>query len=109
VIRSFYALISKIVQGKNGCLLFNIFLFYVDMIILYGVLVVPIFRLIIFARCFLLSQGGVGSPVNFMRTLIRFDENPSSASRVVSCRQTDGRTDRLEDLIELIAVFRNFE
>ena len=89
--------------------MFNIFLFYVDMIILYGILLVPIFWLIIFARYFLLSQGGVGSPVNFIRNLISFDGNPSIASRVVPCRQTDGRTDRLEDLMELIVAFRNFE
>jgi len=40
------------------------------MTILYGVLVLPRFWFIIFAPWFLLSQGGVGSPVNFMRTLI---------------------------------------
>jgi len=35
---------------------------------------------------------------------VTFHENPSSRSRVVSCGQTDGRT----DMTKLIVVFRNF-
>jgi hypothetical protein len=35
---------------------------------------------------------------------IKFHENPSSGSRVVPCRQTDGRT----DMMKLIVTFRNF-
>jgi hypothetical protein len=35
---------------------------------------------------------------------IKFHENPSSGSRVVPCRQTDGRT----DMTKLIVPFRNF-
>ena len=34
---------------------------------------------------------------------IKFDENPSSGSRVVPCGQTDGRT----DMTKLIVAFRN--
>jgi len=34
----------------------------------------------------------------------KFNENPSSGSRVVQCGQTDGRT----DVTELIVTFRNF-
>jgi hypothetical protein len=35
---------------------------------------------------------------------IKFYQNPSSGSRVVPCRQTDGRTDDMK----LIVAFRNF-
>jgi hypothetical protein len=35
---------------------------------------------------------------------IKFNENLSSGSRVVSCRQTDGRT----DMTKVIVAFRNF-
>jgi hypothetical protein len=39
---------------------------------------------------------------------IKFQENPSSGSRVVPCGQTDGRTDRWTDMTKLIVAFRNF-
>jgi hypothetical protein len=39
---------------------------------------------------------------------VKFHKNPSSGSRVVPCRQTDGRTDRQRDVAKLIVVFRNF-
>jgi hypothetical protein len=38
----------------------------------------------------------------------KFNENPSSGSRVVPCGRTDGRKDVMTDMAKLIVVFRNF-
>ena len=39
---------------------------------------------------------------------VKFYENPSSGSRVVPCRQTDGQADRQTDMTKLIVTFHNF-
>jgi len=39
---------------------------------------------------------------------IKFHENPSSGSRVVPCKRTDGRTDERTDTTKLKVAFRNF-
>ena len=39
---------------------------------------------------------------------VKFNQNPSSGSRVVPCRQTDGQIDRQTDITELIVGFRNY-
>jgi hypothetical protein len=39
---------------------------------------------------------------------IKFHENPSSGSRVVPSRLTDGRTDGQTDMTKLMIAFRNF-
>jgi hypothetical protein len=40
---------------------------------------------------------------------IKFHQNPSSGSRVVSCRLTDERTDGQTDMTKLIVAFCNYE
>jgi hypothetical protein len=39
---------------------------------------------------------------------IKFNENPSSGSRVVLCSQVEGRKDGQTDMTELTLAFRNF-
>jgi hypothetical protein len=49
----------------------------------------------------------VGSEL-VLRERVSCHQNPSSGSRVVPCRRTDGRTDRQTDITKLRVPFRNF-